>query len=299
MSGGEAPPVGPLTPNNGGTGGEGDGGNSGTPIIGGGGGNGAAPFRLDNKRALVTGAASGIGEQIARLFARQGAYVFVGDINREAGERVVEEIRTEGGAASFVALDVADPDSVEAAFGEADQAGPLDILVNNAGVGFVGDILHTTLADFERLMAVNVRGVFLCSQAAVKRMAENGRGGSIVNIASIASKVALSERFAYGATKGAVLMMTRALACDHVGDNIRCNCVCPARVHTTLVDAYLAKNYAGREAEKFAELSAAQPLGRMALPGEIAHLVLYLASDEAAFVTGAAYDIDGGVLAMR
>lgn len=254
-----------------------------------------APFRLDGKTALVTGAGSGIGEQIARRFARQGAHVFIADVNEEAGARVAAEI---GGSATFVALDVSDPASVDAAFARVDEAGRLDILVNNAGVGFVGDILHTSLADFERLMAVNVRGVFLCSQAAVRRMSEAG-GGSIVNIASIASKAALAERFAYSATKGAVLMMTRALACDHVKQKIRCNCVCPARVHTALVDTFLAKNYAGREEEKFAELSAAQPMNRMGRPDEIAHLVLYLASDEAAFVTGAAYDIDGGTLAMR
>ncbi len=260
-----------------------------------------APFRLDGKTALVTGAGSGIGEQIARLFARQGAHVFVADVNAEAGARVAAEI---GHSATFVSLDVSDPASVDAAFARVDEAGRLDILVNNAGVGFVGDVLHTSLDDFERLMAVNVRGVFLCSQAAVRRMAEAGspdgeRGGSIVNIASIASKAALAERFAYSATKGAVLMMTRALACDHIAQKIRCNCVCPARVHTGLVDTFLAKNYAGREAEKFAELSAAQPMNRMGRPDEIAHLVLYLASDEAAFVTGAAYDIDGGTLAMR
>lgn len=254
------------------------------------------PFRLDNKTALVTGAASGIGASIARLFAAQGARVFVADLNAESGERVAAEI---GPAASFVRLDVSDPASVDAVFALVDAAGPLDVLVNNAGIGFVGDLLHTSLNDLERLHAVNVRGVFLCSQAAVRRMTDSGRGGSIVNLASIASKAALAERFAYSATKGAVLMMTRSIACDYVTQNIRCNCVCPARVHTNLVDTYLAKNYAGREAEKMAELSAAQPIGRMGRPEEIAHLVLYLASDEAAFVTGAAYDIDGGTLAMR
>jgi len=209
-------------------------------------GGSGGPFRLDNKSVLVTGAASGIGEQTARLFARQGARVAVADINAETGERVAAEIRRDGQRdALFVPLDVTDPDSVEAAFVRAEEAaGPLDILVNSAGISFVGDILQTTPADFDRLIAVNVRGVFLCSQAAVRRMKESGRGGCILNLASIASKVALADRFAYAATKGAVLMMTRALACDHVADNIRCNCVCPARVHTALVDAFLAGPYA-------------------------------------------------------
>ena len=257
------------------------------------------PFRLDGKNALITGAASGIGEQIARVFAHQGAHVLVADINAEAGERVAHEIRESGDDAAFTLLDVTDGESVEDAFHEADLRGPLDILVNNAGVGFVGDILATPPEDFDRLISVNVRGVYLCARAAVRRMKESGRGGCIVNLASIASKIALPDRFAYGATKGAVLMMTRAIACDHVGDKIRCNCVCPARVHTPFVDAFLARSYPGREAEMFAQLSAAQPMNRMGTPLEVAHLALYLASDEAAFVTGAAYDLDGGTLAMR
>lgn len=258
----------------------------------------ATPFRLDGKVALITGAASGIGAAVAQTLAAQGARVVVADIDRAGGEVSAAAIRDSGGDAVYAPLDVTDSESVEAAFGSADMLGSLSLLVNCAGIGFVGDILATTTADWDRLMAVNAKGVFLCCQAAVRRMKESG-GGSIVNIASIASKVALAERFAYAATKGAVLMMTRALAGDHVGDNIRCNCVCPARVHTALVDAYLAKNYAGREAEKFAELSKAQPMGRMGTPEEIAHLVLYLCSEEAAYVTGVAYDIDGGTLAIR
>lgn len=255
-----------------------------------------APFRLDGKTALVTGGGSGIGAEIVRVLAAQGAQVVVGDINEAAGQAIAEEL---GGRA--VRLDVSDEASVAAAFLSPDgnESLPLDLLVNCAGVGYVGDILNTPLAEYERLFAVNARGVFLCCREAVRLMTASGRGGSIVNIASIAGKTALKERFAYAATKGAVLMMTRAIACDHIADRIRCNCVCPARVHTPFVDAYLAKNYPGHEAEKFAELSAAQPIGRMGTPREIANLVLYLCSDEAAFVTGVAYDIDGGTLAMR
>lgn len=258
-----------------------------------------APFSLQGKIALVTGAGSGIGAAIATLFARRGAFVFVGDRDAHGGGATVAAIIGVGGQARFLPLDVGEPDAVASAFAVVDAVGPISILVNNAGVGHVGDILHTTIDDWERLMRVNARGVFLCSQAAVERMRASGKGGSIVNIASIAGKVALSERFAYAATKGAVVMMTRSLACDHIADKIRCNCICPARVHTALVDNYLAKNYAGREAEQLQVLADAQPMGRMGTPDEVAHLALYLASDEAAYVTGAAYDIDGGTLAMR
>lgn len=240
-------------------------------------------FRLDHKRALVTGGASGIGAAVVATLRAQGAAVQVLDLSEDAD----------------LVCDVTDPDSVARAFARADDQGPLDILVCSAGIGLIGDILQTTPADFDRLMAVNARGLFLCCQEAVRRMLSSGRGGSIVNICSIAAETALAERFAYSATKGAVLAMTRCIARDFIADRIRCNCVCPARVHTPFVDAYLAKNYPGREAEQFALLAAAQPIGRMGLPAEVAALAAYLCSDEAGFVTGAAYDIDGGVMAMR
>lgn len=240
-------------------------------------------FRLDGKRALVTGGASGIGAAIAETLKAQGARVLVLDLNDHAD----------------LPCDVSDPDSVARAFAKADGHGPLDLLVCSAGIGFVGDIIKTTPADFDRLMGVNARGLFLCCQEAVRRMKASGNGGSIVNICSIAAETALAERFAYSATKGAVLAMTRCIAKDFVNDKIRCNAVCPARVHTPFVDAYLTKNYPGKEAEQLAVLSAAQPMGRMGQPAEIAALVAYLCSDEASFVTGAAYDIDGGVMAMH
>lgn len=240
-------------------------------------------FRLDHKHALVTGGASGIGAAVVDTLRAQGAVVRVLDLDDRAD----------------LPGDVTDPDVVAHAFARAEAEAPLDILVCSAGIGFVGDILNTSPGDFDRLMAVNARGVFLCCQEAVRRMTASGRGGCIVNICSIAAETALAERFAYSATKGAVLAMTRSIAKDFIGHAIRCNCVCPARVHTPFVDAYLARNYPGREAEVFAELSAAQPIGRMGRPDEVAALVAYLCSDEAAFITGAAYDIDGGVMAMR
>jgi 2-keto-3-deoxy-L-fuconate dehydrogenase len=250
------------------------------------------PFDLSNKIAFVTGGGSGIGAEIARVLSLQGASVTIGDINGDHADAVAKEINGKSAI-----LDVSRVDSVQKAFSGLSK---LDILINCAGIGFIGNILQTTTEDFDRLMGVNAKGMFLCMQAAIPLMKQNGeRGGSIVNICSIAAKVALADRFAYSATKGAVLSMTQSVALDFIKDNIRCNCICPARVHTPFVDAYLAKNYPGHEAEQFAKLAAAQPIGRMGTPTEIAHLALYLASDEASFVTGSSYDIDGGTLGTR
>ena len=254
-------------------------------------------FRLDGKVAFITGAGSGIGEQAALLFARQGATIAVADVNAEGGQRVVAAITVAGGTASFHPVNVTDPASVRAAIDAVTgQYGRLDIGINNAGIGLVGDVTETTEEDYDRLMGVNVKGVFLCAQAEVRWMKEHG-GGAIINTSSVAGIVGVDRRFAYSTTKGAVTAMTKQLAVDHVKDRIRVNCVCPGTVETPFVDAYLAKYHAGEEEATRVQLRARQPLGRLGQPDEIAYAMLYLASDEAAFVTGSALIIDGGLTA--
>jgi len=253
-------------------------------------------FRLDGKIAAVTGAGSGIGRAIANTFTHAGARVFVLERDSGAGEETAADIRARGGMSTAIDCDVTSAQSVQAAFGRIDREAPgLDILVNNAGIAHVGTVENTSEADLDRIYAVNVKGLFLCSRAAIARMKKGG-GGAILNLASIASLIGLVDRFAYSMSKGAVLAMTRSIAVDFIGDKIRCNCVCPARVHTPFVDGFLKNTYPGREKEMFKELSEYQPVGRMGTPEEVAALALYLCSDEASFITGQAYPIDGGVL---
>ena len=252
-------------------------------------------FDLHQKIAVVTGGGSGIGAAIAALFARQGARTVVLDLN-ETAAATADAIRAAGGDAIARQCDVSAPAEVARTFHAlAAELGRLDILVNNAGIAHVGTIEQTSPDDLDRLYAVNVRGVYLCSRAAVDIMVRQGRG-VILNMASIASLVGVPERFAYSMTKGAVHTMTMSVALDYVKRGIRCNCICPARVQTPFVEGYLRRNYPGREAEMRRTLEAYQPIGRMGTPEEVAALALYLCSDEAAFVTGQAYPIDGGVL---
>jgi NAD(P)-dependent dehydrogenase (short-subunit alcohol dehydrogenase family) len=253
-------------------------------------------FDLRSKIAMVTGAGSGIGRAIASVFAARGAAVAVVDCNEPAATATSEAIRSAGGNARAYGRDVSDPHGVAELFAEIEREdGRLDILVNNAGIAHVGAIERVEPADLDRLYRVNVFGVYLCSREAVHLMVRQG-GGVILNMASIASLVGVADRFAYSMTKGAVHTMTMSIAIDYMKRGIRCNCICPARIHTPFVDGYLAAHYPGREAEMMKTLSAYQPIGRMGTPEEVAHLALYLCSDEASFITGQAYPIDGGVL---
>ena len=253
-------------------------------------------FRLDGKIAFVTGAGSGIGEQIARLFAQQGAHIILADIRLDGAERVAGEIRNAGGSARAERLDVADESQVRDAIeGVAAREGRLDILVNNAGISHVGNILETSLQDWESVMRVNAGGVFLCAREAVRQMlAQSPAGGVIINMSSAAAIIGIERRLPYSASKGAVLSLTRSIATDFVTQGIRCNAICPGTVHTPFVENYLARNFAGHEDEVRQQLHARQPIGRMGRPDEIAYAALYLASDEASFVTGSALVIDGG-----
>jgi NAD(P)-dependent dehydrogenase (short-subunit alcohol dehydrogenase family) len=256
------------------------------------------PFDLTGKVAAVTGAGSGIGQAIAELFARQGARVYVLDVDADAGSRVAAQIARAGGTGTFLRCDVSSGSDVASCFDTLfERAGRLDILVNNAGVAHVGNVESTTEADLDRLYAINVKGVYHCLRAGIAKLKQSG-GGAIVNMASIASVVGLADRFAYSMSKGAVLTMTLSVAADYLKDAIRCNCICPARVHTPFVDGFISRNYPGQEREIFEKLSRAQPIGRMGKPEEVAALALYLCSDEAAFATGGVYPIDGGATSL-
>jgi 2-keto-3-deoxy-L-fuconate dehydrogenase len=244
-------------------------------------------FNLEGKNAVVTGAGSGIGKAVAVLLAKQGATVYVADINEEQANETVKEI---GENAIAKVADVSDQTNTIALF---ESLPKLDILVNSAGVSHIGTAESTAEADFDRLYKVNVKGVYNCLHAAIPVLKKNN-GGVIINVCSIAATVGIPDRFAYSMTKGAVYSMTLSVAKDYLKDHIRCNCISPARVHTPFVDGFLKKNYPGQEAEMFEKLSKTQPIGRMAKPVEVAALILYLCSDEASFITGCDYPIDGG-----
>jgi NAD(P)-dependent dehydrogenase (short-subunit alcohol dehydrogenase family) len=254
--------------------------------------------KLGGKNAIVTGGGSGIGRAIALRFARAGARVAIVDIAADSAAAVAREIGSLGGTGLALPCDVSRQADVAGAFQHADaQLGPVDVLVNSAGIAHIGNVERTTEEDLDRLYAVNVKGVYNCLKAAVASM--KGRGGVILNIASVASTVGIPDRFAYSMTKGAVLTMTYSVARDYVSHRIRCNALSPGRVHTPFVDGYLAKHYPGREREMFEQLSRTQPIGRMGQPEEIAELACFLCSDAAAFITGSNVPIDGGFVTLK
>ena len=255
-------------------------------------------FRLDGKVALVTGAGSGIGQAIALKFSTYGASIRILDINQQAAAETQEQICKTNGNASAHICDVTNQSQVKEVFGELFGRERIHILVNNAGVSHIGTVESTTEADFDRLVRINIKGFYNCMHSMVPHMRDNG-GGVILNMASIAGSAGLAERFAYSMTKGAVIAMTYSVARDFLAHNIRCNCISPARVHTPFVDDYLKKTYPGREQEMFGKLAKAQPVGRMAEPAEVASLALFLCSDEASFITGADYPLDGGFFNLR
>jgi NAD(P)-dependent dehydrogenase (short-subunit alcohol dehydrogenase family) len=256
-------------------------------------------FSLSGKSAVVTGAGSGIGQAIALALAKQGASVDVLEINDEAAGVTVEQIRSAGGEAETTACDVADHSQVQDVFNKlGSDRGGLDCLVNNAGIAHVGNITDTSEEDFDRVMNVNLKGVFNCLKGGVKLMLESG-GGSIVNIASTVATMAINDRLAYSTSKGGMLAMTYSVAKDHLHDNIRCNAILPGRIHTPFVDGFIAKNYPDNQKEMFRKLSDYQPIGRMGKPEEIAAMAVFLCSDEASFITGAPFPVDGGTLYVR
>jgi NAD(P)-dependent dehydrogenase (short-subunit alcohol dehydrogenase family) len=251
---------------------------------------------MENKTILITGGASGIGLALVGKFASQGSTVFFIDSNALLGIQVEKEFQEQGKPVTFLEVDIREESQVQTAIQSI--PGKLDVLINNAGISHIGNLASTSLADFERLFAVNVTGMFLCSQAALPKLIEQG-GGSILNLCSVAATMGIPDRFAYSMTKGATLSMTLSIARDYVKQGIRCNCISPGRVHTPFVDGFLAKNYPGREQEMFEQLAATQPIGRMGTPEEIAELAYFISSDTGKFITGSNFTIDGGFTGIK
>ena len=230
-------------------------------------------FNLKGKNVIITGGGSGIGKAISTTFAAQGATVHILELNADNAESTVNVIKEEGGNAFAYNCNVVE------------------------GIAHVGNIEKTTEADLDRIYEVNVKGPYNCMYALIPKMKENG--GVIINMASIASSVGIDDRFAYSMSKGAMLTMTYSVAKDYVKDGIRCNSISPARIHTPFVDGFIKNNYPGQEEEMFDKLSATQPIGRMGKPQEVADLALYLCSDEASFITGTDFPIDGGFIKLN
>jgi NAD(P)-dependent dehydrogenase (short-subunit alcohol dehydrogenase family) len=252
-------------------------------------------FKLTDKSVVITGGGSGIGRAMSILFAKQGAQVHIIELNIDAAADTVNEISAAGGKGFCHACDVSSQQQVLDTFR---NIGTIDILINNAGIAHIGNADNTSETDFDRIYNVNIKGVYNCLFAGIPLMKANN-GGVILNTASVAAHVGITDRFAYSTSKGAIHAMTLSVARDYLNDNIRCNSISPARIHTPFVDGFISKNYAGEEAEIFEKLSKTQPIGRMGQPEEVAALALYLCSDEAGFITGCDYPIDGGFITLN
>jgi 2-keto-3-deoxy-L-fuconate dehydrogenase len=252
-------------------------------------------FRLDGKVAAITGGGSGIGRAVSKLFAQQGAAVHIVDLSKENAQQVLEEIESDGGRGFVHTCDVSNQQQVNEVFQKIEG---LNILVNNAGVAHVGNVVNTNEEDFDRVYKINVKGAYNCLHAVVPIMINNG-GGAIVNLSSIAALIGIVDRFAYSMSKGAIHAMSLSVARDFLNAGIRSNTISPARVHTPFVDGFIAKNYPGKEQEIFEKLSKSQPIGRMGTVEEVAKLILFLSSDDASFITGNDYAIDGGFIKLN
>ncbi|WP_159636310.1 SDR family NAD(P)-dependent oxidoreductase [Sphingobacterium composti] len=251
--------------------------------------------KLEGKVAIITGGGSGIGQAISEVFASEGAIVHILDLSDDNGNKVVRNIQRSGGKAELHICSVSNQEEVVQV---VNKIGRVDILVNNAGIAHVGNLENCSEKDFNKIFDVNVKGAYNALYAVVPKMKEQG-GGAILNLASIAAVVGIADRFAYSMSKGAIYAMSMSVARDYMKDNIRSNSISPARVHTPFVDGFISKNYPGQEEEMFQKLSASQPIGRMAQPLEIAKLALFLCSDDAGFITGNDYPIDGGFIKLN
>lgn len=252
-------------------------------------------FSLENKVVIITGGSSGIGRAISILFAQQGAEVHIFDLQSQLSEDTISEVQQFNKNSKFHPVDIT---SEQLVLDEINALNIIDILINNAGIAQIGNVENTSSGDFQKIFDVNVKGAFNCIKAVIPTMVKN-KSGVILNMASVASSVGIPDRFGYSMTKGAIKSMTQSIAKDYISKGIRCNCISPARVHTPFVDGFIQKNYPNNQKEMFEKLSASQPIGRMAKPIEIAHLALYLCSDEASFATGCDYPLDGGFLHLN
>lgn len=254
--------------------------------------------RFENKVAVITGGGSGIGQSAAIKFASEGAHVVILDLDMSGADKTKALIESAGGNASVFECNVANQQQVNDVVDAILKDRKIDILINNAGIAHIGNLETTEESDLDRIYQVNVKGCYNMMKAVIGSMKAN-KSGVILNLASVASSVGIDDRFAYSMSKGAVLTMTYSVAKDFIADGIRCNCIAPGRVHTPFVDNFLEKNYPDNRDEMFEKLSKTQPIGRMGKVEEISGLIAYLCSDEAGFITGSNFPVDGGFVTLN